>query len=262
MSDNSEKHEKLKGNTLLCIFSVILGCAVIAGTAALFKMTPAAAVSAGPAVKTSSIAPAKPKAKKAAKKAASSAPAVIDLGSTLFIGDTFTDGLSLYGGVAKDNIISESNLYAYAAANREYEINGKKQEIADAAAEKSPASICILLGTNDLSRGYTAPKFVRYYGLFIDALKKSCPSAKIYVQSVLPVTADYKSTKTGITNEKIGKYNDALKKMCTDKGVTYLNIASAVAGSDGVLPSDASSDGLHITKAYYEKWVSFLKTGE
>lgn len=37
-----------------------------------------------------------------------------------------------------------------------------------------------------------------------------------------------------------------------------MNVAEAVS-TDGVLPDDAATDGIHLDKEYCEKWLSYLE---
>lgn len=184
----------------------------------------------------------------------------MSLESALFLGDSFIDGLRIYGGVEDLQTICDNNMSAYSAVNRKYKIGTKSRKVADAAAEKDPSAIYIMLGSNDISQGYSASKFKNNYGKLIESLKKECPNAKIYVQSILPVTSAYDKKQRALNNETIEKFNSELSQLCSEYGVTYLDVASALKDADGCLPSEASSDGLHLKKAYYKKWVSYLES--
>ena len=51
-----------------------------------------------------------------------------------------------------------------------------------------------------------------------------------------------------------------MKQVAREKQVAFLDLNPAFAGPDGQLPADASRDGVHLTKAYCEKWLDYLKT--
>lgn len=268
-SYNQGKHRKLKGNILISAVTVVLGCAVIASSILLLKMTPAAkpvlnaaahrtssAVSCEVASETSS----QGDLQTSSKTIATSSASLVSLDSALFIGDAFTDGLKIYGGIDSLNTICENSMSAYSAYSRKYAIDGKSQKVTDVAAVKNPDAIYILLGSNDISQGYSVTKFTKYYGKLIESLKSGCPNAKIYVQSILPVTASYDKKQRALNNEKIEKFNIALSTLCSQEDAVYVDVASALKDADGCLPSDASGDGIHLKKAYYAKWVSFLES--
>lgn len=271
---NRERHRKLRGNILISAATVMFGCAAVASSILLLKSTPAAKPAPGAAVKTVSSSQASSSSaglhqassqdasQSSIQGSQSPAPAksLVSLDNALFIGDAFVDGLRIYGGIDGLETICDNNMSAYSALNRKYTIGGKSRKVADAAAEKNPGAIYILLGTNDIAQGYSAARYAEFYGEFIDDLKSRCPNAKIYVQSVFPVTAAYDGKRLALNNEAVEKFNAALSKLCESKGVAYLDVASALKGSDGCLPKDASADGVHLKKAYYKKWVSYLES--
>lgn len=50
-----------------------------------------------------------------------------------------------------------------------------------------------------------------------------------------------------------------VEQVCKDQNVVYLDVASALAGPDGALPANASTDGVHCNKEYCEVWLNYLK---
>ena len=43
------------------------------------------------------------------------------------------------------------------------------------------------------------------------------------------------------------------------KKVKYLDVQTVLVNSEGYLPEEASSDGIHLGKSYCEKWLEYLK---
>ena len=84
------------------------------------------------------------------------------------------------------------------------------------------------------------------------------------MQSIFPVTLDMKLKKQSsgvyVTNVLIDHFNVSLEAMCTSDNITYLNVASVLKGPDGKLPLDASDDGMHLRKAYYDKSFAYSVT--
>ena len=98
-----------------------------------------------------------------------------------------------------------------------------------------------------------------FYGEFIDSVQQQHPDALVYVQSILPVTAE-KSEDERYSNDRIDQYNISLMNLCKEKGVYYLNVAEAFKDEQGNLPSEASpKDGMHFGSTYYMKWFDYLK---
>ena len=279
MGDNQNgNHRGLKGNATLSVFAVILGCAVIVAAVLLYQKMPAVSVIGSGIVPqsssnagTSSTLPTQSQApsSSAPSGASSSAPgtssATVKLSSynaatfkgALFIGDSFAQGLGIYDSAYVTDIIGKTTMTSYSAISRKYTVGGKQQTVAVAASTSGASSIYIELGSNDVTMGRSAAKFSTYYGELLDSLKSSCGSAKLYVQSVFPVTAAYEA-KTGVTNAKIDAYNAALRTLCTEKSATFLDAASALKGTDGALQADLTADGIHIKKKGYSLWLSYL----
>lgn len=263
MSGNGNlKHRGLRGNILLTAAAVILGGAVAVSSALMLGRTPAAKPAAA-SLSASSSAPSGTGAVKSSSASASSqstsAPVTSDTFlHTVFIGDSFTDGLRLYCGIDQNSVICSNSMTAYSALNRTYSVGGKVQKVSAAAAAAAPDAIFVMLGTNDLAGGYSTKKFAANYTSLVEALKKARPGAKLYVQSVLPVTQVYDARGGAVDNEAIRSYNSALEAMCKSEGVTYADVSSVLAGADGYLPSDSSTDGLHLKKAAYTRWLSYL----
>ena len=117
--------------------------------------------------------------------------------------------------------------------------------------------VYIMLGVNELGWIYTEA-FIEKYGEIIDTVRTINPNAKIVVQSLIPVSADAYKTDPMLRNSKIEEYNKALDAMCRDKNVWFLNVAEMFSGNGGVLPADASNDGVHLKKAYCDHWLDYI----
>jgi cytoskeletal protein RodZ len=265
----------IKGNLALTVVTVVFACGVIVSAVLLFKRFPAAVTAGTSSSKTdSSSVSASSQITSSSQSTASSQDTTSSQYSSsepvnpdyfkdaVFVGDSLTEGLSLYGEMDKATVIGETGMSAYTSVAHKFSINGKSQSVADATAAMNPGEIYILLGSNDVAEGYSASKFTQYYGELISALQNKCPDAKIYVQSVFPVTSKYEAKKQlygiYVTNDKIDQYNTALKTMCAGDGAIYLDVASVLKGPDGKLPLVASDDGMHLRKAYYNKWFVYL----
>ena len=42
--------------------------------------------------------------------------------------------------------------------------------------------------------------------------------------------------------------------------MVFLDLYSAFADENGALPYDASNDGVHLSKAYCQQWLTYLQT--
>lgn len=183
------------------------------------------------------------------------------LQNAVFIGDSRMKGLVLY------NALTNIRDYSYVGLNVETAItksfittsDGQTQTIQQALQSTGSAErIYISFGINELGWP-TVDGFIAKYKEFINIVKQAQPNAKIYVLAILPVTAEKSNTDQVFNNTKISQYNAKIQQMTQDLSVTYLDCKSAVVDETGALPADSSTDGIHLTKSYCEKWLQYIK---
>ncbi|MCI8478695.1 MAG: hypothetical protein HFE97_10210 [Oscillospiraceae bacterium] len=184
----------------------------------------------------------------------------------VFIGDSRTDGLQLYSGIKGTTFLSYKGITVFDVMEREDKkvvtIDGEKFTILEALGKGSYQKVYVSLGVNEL--GYQdGAKFAEEYGRFIDQIRVLQPGAEIYVQSLVPVNPEKckaNNQPAWLTNEGIASYNAALQTLCTEKEVVFLNISEELTDEAGILPADATTDGLHFTKVWYKNWLEYLMT--
>lgn len=166
----------------------------------------------------------------------------------LFLGDSIFEGYDLekyYDGIhvvnsgisgnTTSDILKDMN-------NRIYKYN--------------PSKVILLIGTNDINKGVEIEKVVENIEKIVDGIKENRPYADIYIQSVYPVN---RSDDDKIELESVGKrknsvisdMNEKIKRMCSEKSVTYMNIYDSLLNEDGELELDYTLEGLHITEKGY-----------
>ena len=188
--------------------------------------------------------------------------AAVDLNyfdDAVFIGDSRTEGLYINTGLSNAVFYAHQGLmvdevYTKAVVT----VNGKKTTVMDALAHTSFSKVYIMLGINETGWVYD-DVFIEKYGEVIDGIRDINPDAVIYVQSILPVSSEVSATHSYIKNERIHTYNQLLQAMAEEKNVYYVNVAEAVAGSDGSLPADMATDGIHLKKEPCETWLMYLR---
>lgn len=178
----------------------------------------------------------------------------------VFIGDSRTEGLILNTGLYNAATYAYKGLMVDTVFTKPFiNQNGGKVSVMDALPSVQFSKVYIMLGINETGWVYSQI-FQQKYGELIDAVRAVNPDAVIYIQEIMPVSAQVSSTHSYITNEKIQEYNGLLRELAADKQVYFLDTGAAVAGGDGALPEDAAADGIHLVKAYCEKWLDYLKT--
>lgn len=184
----------------------------------------------------------------------------------VFLGDSRTDGLRLYGGIRPEDVFFHNGLMIFEAADPECKLikdaDGALRSILDLLGEKQYAKVYTMFGINELGYG-DDQGFYDTYAQFLDDVRQLQPDAILYVQSIIPVNEDIAKVHDGrayVTNAKIADYNALLRQFCEEKQVIYLDLATALTDEDGILPAEGTTDGVHFRKAWYQKWYEYLTT--
>lgn len=183
-----------------------------------------------------------------------------DFEDACFIGDSRTVGLSYNSGKPLATFYCATGLNVSSALdenNIELD-NGNMGNVVDALGQREFKRIYIMFGINEVGWPYI-DNFKDEYVELINAVKGAQPDATVYVQSIIPVTASKDAEGMPFTNENIATFNEAIKEVCTQCDVQYLDVGSALVDENGCLPEDAATDGIHMVKEYLVKWIEFLE---
>lgn len=132
----------------------------------------------------------------------------------------------------------------------------------DDVIEDEPTAIFIMAGINDLNNPKSnVDEAWTTYQQIIEKLTKELPSTSIFVQSTLPVTAEY--DKDTVTNAKVAELNKYLEAAADKYEYTYLDIASLLSDENGCLKPEYTFDGLHpIADAYFIWSTKIIDSGD
>ncbi|QSX06872.1 hypothetical protein JYG23_05340 [Sedimentibacter sp. zth1] len=177
----------------------------------------------------------------------------------VFIGNSRTQGFILSNKLSNAKALTSKGLMVDTVFTKKLiNLNGKKSTIIEALDVSKFDKIYIMLGINELGWVYT-DVFIEKYSAIVDHILTLNKDAKIYIQSILPVSEEKSTNDKIYNNENINKFNTLLKKMCEDKNIYYVNVKEAVEDDNGNLLKEASLDGVHFNKEYCEKWYEYLK---
>ena len=119
------------------------------------------------------------------------------------------------------------------------------------------ARVYLMFGFNEL--GWDFPYiFIQDYEKLIDFIRTVNPDAKIYVQSILPVTQKHADRGGYETNDRIFEFNETIERMCHELDLTYLDVNAVLSDENGALPENASLDGVHPGYKYCSRWEDYL----
>lgn len=179
---------------------------------------------------------------------------------TVFLGDSRTEGFSLYSGL-------EEGTYLYGVgatvesvfSKKVWDTPGGKVPLLDALAAVECGKIYLMLGINEL--GWSKLEtFHDQYAKVIDRIREDHPDAEIILQSILPVSAKQDARGSYVNNRRIGEYNGVIRELAEEKACSLVDVAEAFAGEDGCLPSNLSFEGVHLNPAGCRIWLDYLRT--
>ena len=281
------QREREIGHRRRLLLSALLACGVLIGAVSLGALAqqPVPAAETGPApAETGAVLP--PAASAALPGETPPAPtpavdftqpapettAVEDdwFSDAVFIGDSRTDGLRLYSGIRGADFLAYKSLMIFHVVGndrvdrRAVPCNGvgDKKTVLDWLDEKQYAKVYLMFGVNELGYGDDAA-FTEAFSRAVDEVRARQPEAVVYLQSLVPIEPE-KARKTNpapwLNNDNVARYNDLLRQVCADKGAVYVDVAAALTDEEGVLPPEGTTDGIHFTRSWYERWYACLKT--
>ena len=180
-----------------------------------------------------------------------------------FVGDSRTDGFMIYSGIGCGKNLTSNGLSIFKLAEKKaITIDQTQYTLLEALELEEYGKVYLSLGVNEL--GYHNDNgFYEAYCQAIDMILQSQTKAVIYIQGLIPLNEEVIAETGGasyLKNDHLQTYNDLMKQVAEEKQVVFLDLYSQFAQEDGQLPREASTDGIHLRKAYCEQWLDYLKT--
>ncbi len=127
-----------------------------------------------------------------------------------------------------------------------------------------PDTVFVMIGINDLLRGASDEGILDNQRQIIRDLRWAHPKAEVVVQSILPhsgeqATWENRDRLLAIPNSRIRAINRRLKEIASSENVLYLDLYPLFADAEGNLPTELSTDGLHLNDQGYLVWRSALQ---
>ena len=120
----------------------------------------------------------------------------------------------------------------------------------------NPEKVFVMAGINGLHI-QTEEGFTEKYATMVDSIKLAVPTAKIYLQSILPVNPSMKAGKV-FSKEKIARCNELVQKIAEEKGCVYIDLYKLYA-VDGIMPEELTRDGVHLYPKAYNRWAEEIR---
>ncbi|MBQ6582361.1 MAG: hypothetical protein IJH77_00890 [Mogibacterium sp.] len=159
--------------------------------------------------------------------------------NTVVVGDSLTEGLSVYGWLSSEQVFSEIGASVVWA-----------DDLFDSAAATYPKTAFFAFGMNDMGNyGDDIEAFTDRYKELIEKFRKDTPNTAVFICSISTPTEEAMEWNHSISRYK--EYNAAIEKMSGELGLKYIDASD-------ILPSHPelyAGDGIHADIDYYPYWM-------
>lgn len=167
----------------------------------------------------------------------------------VMLGDSITDWYPIDEMFKKEKPIINSGK----AGTKSQEILERLPQL---VYQYNPTKVFILIGTNDLNvldEEKDINKTINNIKKMVEEINENRKYAKIYLQSIYPISKKVGKESGYRTNEEIKVINLSLKNYCQkEKLCEYIDMYNILINEDGNLKDKYTIDGLHITKEGYK----------
>lgn len=182
---------------------------------------------------------------------------------TLFVGDSIMEGIRQYVAAQRQERellgtaqfltstmgISLADLTGDRDWGAAFSYKGEERPLEDIVAELAPRRVFLLLGLNDMAcePETSADEIAARYARLIGRLRTACPETEFIIITNPPKVAsqwlpEYTANRN-FGNELIGAFVSALRQMCREHGVPYVDAYEALKDGSGALPDSFCRDG-------------------
>lgn len=164
----------------------------------------------------------------------------------LFIGDSITEELKYYKFLYDNNVFSKIGLNT----------DTLRKLIPDEDFGIEPKNIYLMMGLNDSVFVKTEEKFKERYLAMLDALQTKFPDAKIYLQTIFPVSKALDEKEDArVNNTKINSFNEVIKTIASERGLDYLDFSYLLNENEDYF----EPDGMHLKSKFHKVWLNEVK---
>lgn len=178
--------------------------------------------------------------------------------SSLFIGDSRTEGLRLYGHMSGALFFSNKGMSVNNVQKEVLTVEGiGNVDLTGVLSARQFEKIYIMLGINEI--GGKLESNAQKFSELIEAIRGLQPNAQIIIQANLHVSAA-KSTvpNTVFNNTRINEYNSMLSALANGSSTRYIDPNTIFDDNSGNLRNECTSDGVHIYAKHYSEWSYWL----
>lgn len=172
-----------------------------------------------------------------------------------FVGDSVCSGLRVYGGLlSAHDVFAAGSVGARNIHDFTFTVDDVEYTIEECIQNKQPMEIFLWMGLNDINMTWKETYFENLKKL-ADELLAISPDSKINIMGMTPTTEWH----TWGANDRIKDYNEYVRQMCEENGITYIETWEAVAPGLESLPDECQSgDGLHLSPYAYQLVLGYI----
>ncbi len=175
------------------------------------------------------------------------------LDKTVFVGDSICSGFRVYKFVPDNNCLAYGNVGARSVFDYQFKVDGVEYDLITAIKKVNPSYVVFSMGMNDINLT-SEEQYCTNYDDILAKIHEALPDAKLFIASITPTTGN-----PSFPNDKIDKYNAALKSHFAGTSYTYVDVASSMKDGTNSLKSDYhSGDGLHLSPKAYQVYLNVL----
>tara|TARA_Y100000588_G_scaffold22986_2_gene23118 strand:+ start:8536 stop:9267 length:732 start_codon:yes stop_codon:yes gene_type:complete len=124
----------------------------------------------------------------------------------------------------------------------------------DEIIDAQPEQIFLLIGINDLRNRVPPHEIAENYAIILDRLRRDCPQASLYTQSVLPT----QNNVFGVNYLQIEDLNEQIAALAAERKIKHLHLYSDFTIYGNQPDPVCFSDGLHLSTKGYLRWAKLL----
>lgn len=134
--------------------------------------------------------------------------------------------------------------------------NGGRGTLKKGLGQKQFSKIYIMLGTNEITT--SKERYKQNMQAILDVVRETQgEDIPIYILNATPTTKK-KSDSSPFNLKNIQKLNEAIAELCEEQECYLVDVYSCFADQDGYLPSNISTDGVHLTASQYRIMADYI----
>ena len=176
----------------------------------------------------------------------------------LFVGDSRTDGLKMYGRLGSADYFANAGMSVFNLFDKVVgDQNFAAQSLRQLLEAKEYQVIYLMLGINEV--GYPYSSLEKKYASVVRQIRELAPGTPLVLQGNLGVTRTKAEKQTYFSPESVNALNGLIASLADGKTVFYLPPADIFSDEAGYLKSEITGDGVHPYAAEYPNWAAWLK---